>query len=69
MTKKSTKKKALSGGARLMGGGLKPIVCGMTPAEHELLRRAAEAEHRPMTQFLLFYGLAAAEKILKKRDE
>ena len=45
---------------------LKPILLGVTAAEHDLLRAAAAAERRPITQFLLVRGLVAAKKILKK---
>ena len=58
--------KQASGGSRLKASGRKPVLLGLTPSEHSKVRRAAKIERRPMTQFLLRYGLAAAEKILSK---
>ena len=63
----SERTKPPSGGRKLMDAGRKPILLGATEAEHDLLRQAAEAERRPITQFLLHHGLVAAKKILKNR--
>lgn len=55
-----------SGGSRLIASGKKPVLLGIEPEKHKLLSNAAIADGRPLTQFLLFHGLVAAEKILKK---
>ncbi len=59
-------KKQASGGARLKASGKHPVLVGFNDDQFALLREAAKADGRPMTQFLMFHGLAAAEKILKK---
>lgn len=59
--------KQLSGGARLLAAGKKPVCLGLTEAEHGLLREAAALEGRPMTQFALFHALAAAKKLFLKK--
>ncbi len=55
-----------SGGAQLALSGKRPVLIGLTPAQHQKIRDAADADGRPMTQFLTYHGLVAAEKILKK---
>lgn len=35
-------------------------------AQRKILEAAANRDQRPLSQFLLFHGLAAAEKILEK---
>jgi uncharacterized protein (DUF1778 family) len=64
--KPTGKKKQASGGARLTASGKVPVLLGLRPEQAEALRAAAEKDGRPLTQFLIFHGLAAAEKILKK---
>lgn len=32
------------------------------------LRKAANRQRRPLTQFLLYYGLEAAERVLKQME-
>ena len=59
-------KRKRSGGASLVASGRKPILLGLPTDEHDILRRAAAIERRPMTQFLIHYGIAAAKKILEK---
>jgi len=59
-------KKQASGGARLRAAGKRAVLLGLTPEQHTKIREAAEIDRRPVTQFLTFHGLAAAEKILKK---
>lgn len=58
--------KRLSGGARLARSGKRPILLGVTAEQYDEISRAASADGRPMTQFLIFHGLRAAKKILKK---
>ena len=57
-----------SGGARLVASGKKPVLLGLDPADHLLLSRAANAERRPLTQFLLWYGLQAAKRVVSQLD-
>ena len=59
-------KKRISGGGQLARSGKKPVLLGLTEEQHATLRDAAAADGRPMTQFLVFHGLAAAKKILEK---
>jgi uncharacterized protein (DUF1778 family) len=58
--------KQLSGGARLLAAGKKPVCLGLTEDQHDLLRLAAQAEGRPITQFVTFHALQAAKKIFLK---
>lgn len=62
-------KKQLSGGARLIESGRRPVLLGVPGEQHDLLTEAAQADGRPLTQFLLFHGLRAAEKILGKKQK
>lgn len=55
-----------SGGARLTEKGYRPVLLGLKPDDHDILKRAALSERRPLTQFLLFHGLEAAKKIMRK---
>ena len=61
-----TPKKPMSGGARIKASGKSPVLLGLPPEQKEMLQRAAELDGRPLTQFLIFHGLAAAKKILEK---
>lgn len=58
--------KQKSGGARLIEAGKRPVLLGPTQEQHAFISAAAITDGRPMTQFLIFHGLKAAEKILKK---
>ena len=66
MQKKSTTPKQLSGGRRRTLAGLTGSTVYCTPEEMDRIRAAAQAEKRPVTQFLLHYGLMAAEKYFAK---
>lgn len=59
-------KKPLSGGARLIASGRHPVLLGLQPDQLAKIRSAASADNRPVTQFLIHYGIAAAEKIIAK---
>ena len=59
------KPKQRSGSARQTAAGRKPVLLWLEPSEHARLRRAAAADKRPMTQFLIYHGLLATEKILE----
>lgn len=65
MPKKSTTKQA-SGGARLKASGRVPVLLGLLPDQAETIRAAAAADGRPVTQFLVHYGLETAKRILRK---
>jgi uncharacterized protein (DUF1778 family) len=60
----SRKKKPISGGARLIKSGRRAVLIGLTPAQHERISQAAAKDNRPVTQFLVHYGLRAAETLL-----
>ena len=49
--------------------GRTPIGVTVSPEEHAIIREAAEIDGRPMSQFMLRAGLAAAKKILGKNTE
>ncbi len=66
MTKMDPPKKQKSGGARMRDSGKIPVLLGLTASQRETIRSAAESDGRPVTQFLVFYGLLAAKKILGK---
>ena len=59
------KSKQESGGARLMRSGKKPVTLGLHKKVHATIKRAAKVDGRPVTQFLEFHGLQAAERILE----
>ncbi len=58
-----TAKKQASGGARMKAKGRTACQIGLTIDQREILRRAADSQGLPLTQFLLYQGLAAAKKI------
>ncbi len=59
-----------SGGAKMKDAGKTPILLGVTPAQLDLIDRAAEMSGVPYrTQFVLQHALDAAKKILKKSPE
>ena len=59
-------RKKPSGGASMVAAGKQPVQLWFTPEKLARLRCAAGIDGRPSTQFLIHYGLAQAEKILKK---
>ncbi len=69
MTRAKKAPRQASGGARLKAAGRHPVTLGLTPAQRDLIRAAAEKDGRPMTQILLRGGLALAEKILENPGE
>lgn len=64
--KSDLKSKATSGGARMAAAGYQPVQIWLRPEDKEKLFEAAKASGQKATQFLVFHGLMAAEKILKK---
>lgn len=65
MAKTSGKAKKLGYAAR---SGRTPIGVTVNAEEHDLIRRAAELDQRPKSQFVLRAALAAAKKILEKNS-
>jgi hypothetical protein len=60
-------KKPPSGGAKLKDADKTAVLLGLTPAQLDLIDRAAELSGVPYrTQFVLQHALAAARKILEK---
>lgn len=58
------KRKQLSGGAKLKASGRKAILLGVTPEQFDTFKLAASLEMRPVSQFVTFYALQAAEKVI-----
>jgi uncharacterized protein (DUF1778 family) len=58
------KPKPLSGGAKLKASGRKAIMLGVTPEQFDNIKLAASLEMRPVSQFVTFYAVQAAEKII-----
>lgn len=66
MTTATKQKKKPSGGAALVAAGRSPLMLGLYPDDKRKIRMAAASEGLPMSQFLIKYGLMAAEKLLAK---
>lgn len=63
----SKKKSAqASGGARLKASGKWPQLLGWPERDRALIEEAAEADGRPLTQFVMHHAREAAKKILEK---
>jgi hypothetical protein len=62
-------RKQLSGAAKLKQAGKHAILLGVSPYLHGRLKQAAELELRPVSQFILFHALQAAELILAAHAE
>lgn len=58
------KRQQKSGGAKLRDAGKKAILLGVTPDQLEKLRLAASLEMRPVSQFVVFHALKAAEAVI-----
>ena len=63
-TKKKRKQK--SGGAKLKAAGKRAILLGVTPDQFDTLKLAASLEMRPVTQFVTFHAVQAAENLISK---
>lgn len=61
-----TKKKRISGGASIAKRGLKPVLLGLTPEQHERFKRLADLDDRPLTRWIIRAVEAAAT--LAERD-
>lgn len=61
------KRKQLSGGAKLRLSGKRAVMLGLTPDVYDKLKRASEIECRPVSQFVTFYALQAAEWVLSAK--
>ncbi len=62
-------KKIASGGARLMAKGKKPMVLGLTSAQHALLFDAARIAGLPATELVLRAALAESNKIVEENQK
>lgn len=58
------KRKPMSGGAKLKASGRKAIMLAVTPEQADKLKLAASLEMRPVSQFVTFYAIQAAEKVI-----
>lgn len=63
------KRKQLSGGAKLKAAGRKPILLGVTQEQYDKLKLAASLEMRPVSQFVTFHALQAADKVIAQAKE
>jgi uncharacterized protein (DUF1778 family) len=63
------KRKQMSGGAKLKAAGRKAILLGVTPEQYDKIKLAASLEMRPVTQFVSFYAVQAADKVIAKAKE
>ncbi len=63
------KRKQLSGGAKMKAAGKKAILLGVTPEQFDKIKLAASLEMRPVTQFVTFYTVKAAEAVIAKAKE
>jgi uncharacterized protein (DUF1778 family) len=54
----------LSGGAKLKASGRKAILLGVTPEQFDKIKLAASLEMRPVTQFVTFYTVKAADAVI-----
>jgi uncharacterized protein (DUF1778 family) len=61
---KNSKRKQLSGGAKMKAAGRKPILLGVTPEQLERLREAAALELRPVSQFVVYHAMRAADLVV-----
>jgi len=62
------KRKPLSGGAKLKASGRKAIMLAVTPEQFDTFKLAASLEMRPVSQFVTYYALQAAEKAIAKAN-
>jgi uncharacterized protein (DUF1778 family) len=60
------RRKQLSGGAKMKASGKKPILLGVTPEQFDKIKLAASLEMRPVSQFVTFYAVKAAEAVIAK---
>ena len=64
-----TAKKTKSSSVRMREAGFSPVQLWLSVDDRVKIEEAAEKEKRPMTQFLIFHGLIAAEKIFRKNGQ
>ena len=60
------KRQQPSGAAKMKKAGKLPVMLGVLPDDLDKIRKAANMELRPVSQFVLFHALRAAEKLLSK---
>jgi uncharacterized protein (DUF1778 family) len=63
------KRKQLSGGAKMKAAGKKAILLGVTLEQFDQIKLAASLEMRPVTQFVTFHAVKAAEVVIAKARE
>lgn len=63
------KRKQKSGGAKLKASGRKAILLGVTPEQFDKIKLAASLEMRPVSQFVTFYAVKAADTVIAKAKE
>ncbi|MCI0705768.1 MAG: DUF1778 domain-containing protein [Planctomycetia bacterium] len=63
------KRKQLSGGAKMKLAGKKAILLGITPEQFDKIKLAASLEMRPVTQFVTFYAVTAADAVIAKAKD
>jgi uncharacterized protein (DUF1778 family) len=68
MTQPKADRKRLTGSAAMQARGFKPVLLHLTKEEKELLEQAAELDGRKQTQFVRFYTLEAARRIVSKHQ-
>jgi uncharacterized protein (DUF1778 family) len=63
------KRKQLSGGAKLKKAGKHAILLGVSPEVYEKLRRGAQIQMRPLSQFIVYHAVKAAEAMAARNGE
>jgi uncharacterized protein (DUF1778 family) len=58
------KPKPPSGAAKLKASGRKAIMLAVTPEQFDRLKLAASLEMRPVSQFVTFYAVQAADRVI-----
>lgn len=66
-TPKPKRRKQLSGAQKLKAYGRRAILLGVWPEDHERLSAAAQLERRPLSQFIVFHAMQAAERLVASR--
>lgn len=51
----------------MKAAGKKPILLGVSPEQHLRLKQASEREMRPLSQFIVYYALQAADEVLRSQ--
>lgn len=62
-SRKIVKRKQLSGAQKLKAYGRRAIMLAVVPEDYSALKAAADAERRPLSQYVLYYAIQAAKKL------